>query len=333
MASPITVTANLQDPSGTALTGNSFVRFKLRNFQGFVPVISGTSVICETIIDALPTAGAISQSLWGNNNITPSTTWWTVEFWDQGRITSSGNYIINGNTNLNTASQLNTPPVPTPPAWLLENNGALNSSQTVLNLKSTDSSVTITDLGAGNLNLQASNGVTVGGAFVGPWLTSPTIQASYTTAVAGNNYLSAFMFMLPVSMSISKITADVYSGLDSLNTVFTSFGIYSAGGALLLDSGAFGNETANGTLQTKTITRVNLPAGMYYLAVASTSNHVDTLTAQSSTYFSYAWNGLSGLIRVGQNVASGYTGTTMPSTLPALTSATSLVPPCPLFEY
>src|ERR1019366_6044038 len=113
MASHTTITATLNDPSGSLLTGNAFVRFKLRNFQGFVPVVSGTSVICETQIDALPAAGLISQLLWGNDNITPSTTFYTVEFWDQGRITSSGNYLFTGaSTNLNTAAQVSTPALP-----------------------------------------------------------------------------------------------------------------------------------------------------------------------------------------------------------------------------
>ena len=39
---------------------------------------------------------------------------------------------------------------------MLENNGALNSSQTTLNLESTDGSVTITDEGGGTIDLQAS---------------------------------------------------------------------------------------------------------------------------------------------------------------------------------
>jgi hypothetical protein len=47
MSATITVTATVQDPSGTALAGNSFVRFRLRNFTGFVPQVSGTSILPE----------------------------------------------------------------------------------------------------------------------------------------------------------------------------------------------------------------------------------------------------------------------------------------------
>lgn len=155
MAGPYTVTATLNDPGNNALQGNAFVRFRLRNFQGFVPQVSGTAILAETQIDALPNgSGLISQVLWGNSDITPSTTYYTVEWWNAGRRTSAGNYIFDANTNLNTASPVVT--VPTPPGvspLVLENNGTLNSSQTTLNLESTDGSVVITDEGAGTLNL------------------------------------------------------------------------------------------------------------------------------------------------------------------------------------
>ena len=109
MATPITVTATLSDLSGTAVPG-AFIRFKLRNFQGSVPAVPGTSVIGETQIDALPDgSGLVSQTLWKNSDIVPSTTFWTVEVWAQRRVTSSGNYIFNTDTSLNTAAPL-TPP-------------------------------------------------------------------------------------------------------------------------------------------------------------------------------------------------------------------------------
>jgi hypothetical protein len=167
MASQVTVTGTFNDVSGTALVNstnsNSYLRFRLRNFQGFVPTVQGTAIIVETQIDALPGAGgAISQLLWPNSAITPGTTFYTCEFWSQGRIVSSGNWLINGATNLNTAAQLNTPPVPPGFELVLQNNGADNSSQSTLNLESTDSSVIITDEGSGNINLQAATGFAAG---------------------------------------------------------------------------------------------------------------------------------------------------------------------------
>ena len=158
MSTTCTVTATICDPSQTNLLGNAFVRFRLRNFQGFVPTVQTSNVFCETQIDALPNpAGVISQVLTCNTAIYPINTFYTVEFWNNGRPTSSGNYYFNGNTSLNTASTINPAPAPQgPQSIVLENNGALNSSQTTLNLESTDGSVTITDEGGGTIDLQAS---------------------------------------------------------------------------------------------------------------------------------------------------------------------------------
>jgi hypothetical protein len=160
MPTAITVTATLTDPSSTALQGNSYLRFKLRGFTGFVPRVSGTSILPEIQVDALPNgSGVVSQTLWANSDITPANTFYTVELNNQGRITSSGNYIFNASTSLNTAAQLNAPPVPPGFLLVLQNNDVLNSSQSTLDLKSADGSVVITDLGAGKINLQAATGL------------------------------------------------------------------------------------------------------------------------------------------------------------------------------
>jgi len=161
---PATVTATLKTTGNANLQGNAFVRFKLRNFAGFVPRVNATGVLAETTIDAFPDgSGAISQSVYQNNEISPDTTFYTIEFWDQGRITSSGNYLINGATDLDTAAQLNAPPVPPGFKLVLQNNGADNSSQQLLNLTSDDASVTITDEGNGQIDLSASSGQTTTG--------------------------------------------------------------------------------------------------------------------------------------------------------------------------
>lgn len=107
MATQVTITGMLQDIGGNDLinpTNNCWVRFILRGFQGFFPQIAGMIVLAEPNVDALPGAGGtISQLLWPNNAITPATTFYEVEFWSKGRVTSRGNYIFNTNTNLNTA--------------------------------------------------------------------------------------------------------------------------------------------------------------------------------------------------------------------------------------
>src|SRR5271155_3786472 len=131
---PYAVTATLFDPNDNLVQGNAFVRFRLRNFDGYVPTVAGKGGFGETQSDTNPDVnGTIPTEVWGNSQITPgpTITYYTIEFWNNGRITSSGNYQINGATNLNSAAQLNPAPTPAPPNTIIfQNNGAMNSSQT-----------------------------------------------------------------------------------------------------------------------------------------------------------------------------------------------------------
>lgn len=78
---------------------NSFVRFHLRGFAGFVPQASGSLITVTATLNS----GSISQQLVPNNIITPSTTFYTCEQWSNGRITSSANYIFTANVDLSNA--------------------------------------------------------------------------------------------------------------------------------------------------------------------------------------------------------------------------------------
>lgn len=167
MATTCTVTATLNTAAAADLQGNSFVRFRLRNFSGYVPRVNGTAIVAEPVIDALPnSSGGISTTLWGNDNIVPlntltspqyNGTFYTVEFWNAGRITSSGNYIITGSSfDLDTAAQMSTPAQTatggsgnTSP--ILQVNGTNNAVQTKLNLKDS-ATITWTDNGDGSVS-------------------------------------------------------------------------------------------------------------------------------------------------------------------------------------
>ena len=114
---PITITALLEDPSSTPLlsTSQAWVRFRLRGYTGSTPVAGAAAVLCETQIDAIPNgSGEISQVLWPNSLILPAGTWYTVEYFNENRITSSANYFLNASGDLSSQTQINPPPVPPP---------------------------------------------------------------------------------------------------------------------------------------------------------------------------------------------------------------------------
>jgi hypothetical protein len=331
MPATITVTATVQDPSGTALAGNSFVRFRLRNFTGFVPQISGTSILPETQIDATPTNGLISQALWPNNAITPSTTFYTVELWNQGRITSSGNYIFNTSTNLNSAVQVNAPPVPSGFSLVLENNGALNSSQSTLNLVN-GSNITITDSGAGALSIAAASAASPAFMFGAGNFSFPAslaISGAAKVDQALRVYVHKFFTSAPLSFSeISFAAASNLAGGGSVN-----FGVYSTAGNLLFQSGAIaipniGFQNFDQALSPSWV----LPGGSYYLAWTATDTGNTTMWGWLLAN-NYVDNGTSSRNLINRNgvVNFGYatnaataSAASLPSTLGALTAATNV---------
>lgn len=328
MASQVTVTGTLNDPSGTALQGNAFVRFILRQFQGFVPQVQGTSIIVEPQIDALPnSSGQISQALWPNNEITPSTTFYEVEFWDQGRITSRGNYLINGATDLNTAAQLNAPPVPPGFELVLQNNGADNSSQSTLNLTNSDDSIVIDDLGNGNIQLSAQSSGFATPGYGGFWGAGLPISDVYGAAIAGGgtisttaNQITAIQFTLFSPFTISSVSARVTAGV---STATMNFGVYSIAGNKLLDSGAMAAASSSSS-PSNAITPVTLPVGTYYFAQSADHTGVQVMAFSLGNTAMADLINANGSIKIGQATNSTSSGV-MPATLGTI-SADSIYP-------
>lgn len=206
MPSPCTVTCQLQTAADVNLQGNSFVRFRLRNFAGFVPRVDGVGIIAEPQIDVLPNAGGvISTTLWGNDNIDPTNTYYTVEWWAGGRITSQANFIITGASfDLDSAAQLNPPPQPgtsglTP--LLLETSGVKNGSQQKFNAVA-GSGMSIVDDGVGNITFSAGGG---SGSIV--------ISAVQNTGGVGST---------PVNLSTEGAKDFLGIGSGALTDIFTS---------------------------------------------------------------------------------------------------------------
>lgn len=120
MPSPVNITGVINTTDGTPLQGSAFVRFLLRNYSGYVPRVVGTAAIAATQFDSYPDAnGNIVNTCWGNDLITPlntlaspgwNGTYYTVQFWNNGAITSSANYLITGSAfNIDTAQPLVSP--------------------------------------------------------------------------------------------------------------------------------------------------------------------------------------------------------------------------------
>jgi hypothetical protein len=116
MPSPATVTGNLKALTNGAIS-QGFVIFQLANLGTGNPItVSGTGIFPNLkVVTQSAADGSFSQSLWGNDNISPSNTIYNVTFRDpQGNEVGPIQYsIVGASPNLNTLAALSTttPPV------------------------------------------------------------------------------------------------------------------------------------------------------------------------------------------------------------------------------
>ena len=104
MASAVIVELQI-DAFPSAALGNSFIRFRLRlppAAGATVPQASGSLIT----VTATMASGSISQQLWPCNAISIPDTYYTIETWSNGRITSSINAILNSSVDLSNVTPI-----------------------------------------------------------------------------------------------------------------------------------------------------------------------------------------------------------------------------------
>lgn len=128
----ITVLGNFQATAGatgltlSGLAGVNFIRVRLRNFAGNLPRTSG-GVIVGVNNDIVPDgSGNILLFLYGNDDISPAGTFYSIDFYINGRLSVSQNFAFcravatggcsgfSSSVSLNTATPLSTIPVVAP---------------------------------------------------------------------------------------------------------------------------------------------------------------------------------------------------------------------------
>lgn len=118
-----TVSGHIFSLNGSPITSGSFVRFRLRNYSGAVARLDGTGVCAVGAVlpvkaggaisyDLTPNAsGLISSTICGNDVITPTNTFYSIEFWSNGVVVSQQNFLVVGSTfNFDTAIPISSPP-------------------------------------------------------------------------------------------------------------------------------------------------------------------------------------------------------------------------------
>ncbi len=198
-----TLTANLKNVLGGALTGNVSMKVRLRNFEPNVPRVIATGVVVKSEVDIKPdSVGQISSFLYSTYDITPAGTYYTIEYYAGGQFKSSANYLICTVTagacsatiasfDLNSASPMTTVPVVAPPTgdttYLRTDGGNAMAGNIVPNATGRnlgadaarwDAFLRNLDIGGGTLTGPAAlSGTFAGGTFTGGTFSGATLNA------------------------------------------------------------------------------------------------------------------------------------------------------------
>ena len=323
-----------QDAEGNVLA-NGYLHFLLSvdgSVSGVGNICSGIEIVIQLDSNGNAVAG---QFIWGNDVILPPNSFYKVTgFTAEGQPAwGPNNQQVMGSSPFNLGGWIPNQIIswtPSTSAITLKNNGTLNSSQNTLNLESTDDSITITDEGGGNINLQASGGTefnTPGqGWFFGGQDYNP-IGLSAGGAINLKSAVACVQLILESEWVISSAAAFCITGGGAGE--FATAGIYSAdGNTKLIDCGASAFDMSTHSQAVSQVTfesPITLEPGVYWFAWTSTSAGGGMLVHELNSSLSDLLNNWSfpnsspvAPVRFG-TAANAATGTTLPATLGAIT--------------
>jgi hypothetical protein len=114
-----TLTQTLEDITGAAAgsTANpAKLRICLCGFGPFLPYIAGTTLLAKVgPMDFYSTGAPIDMTLFGNDQITPAGTYYTIEVLDgEDNVVQCGAYVLSGNGSGGLPPPIVPPPAPQP---------------------------------------------------------------------------------------------------------------------------------------------------------------------------------------------------------------------------
>jgi hypothetical protein len=216
-----------QDSEGNLLA-NGYLEFVLSqdsSVSGVGNIAAGITVRIQldsagNAASSSSTPTAADQYIWGNDSLTTPNTFYKVTgYTEQGQPAwGPNNQQVIGSSPFDLGTWVpNTVFSWTPPVQQisLNVNGTPTSSQIRQNLESTDDSVTITDEGDGNINLQAASGFAAGSNILSlpPFTGGAGNLAGYTTIlVIPAGMVQATGSSLRVGISFYNITSVIIDG-------------------------------------------------------------------------------------------------------------------------
>lgn len=338
---------SFQDAEGNLLV-NGYLKMKLSQdgtVTGVANVASGIEITIQ-LNSSASVSTSPAQYIWGNDNIVPTPTFYTVTGYTAAGQPAWGpnNQQVTGGPTFDVGTWVPNAIISWSPTLsqplVLKTNGVLNGSQVLLDVEDT-ASITWANTGGQWSATAASGGPSFstagegwffGGQNFGPVLAGETDHFQPYTSNGANKVLVCGL-TLDVSYTISKVGMYIIT-YNGITQAYGLAGIYSADGLTkLLDAGtnAFNVSYAhNATYLEVTLgSPVTLSAGYYLFAYSCTDSYTagSTLihgTGNTGGFVSDFINGMSGTSQTGTVTRFGEAANVaasgaLPATLGALT--------------
>lgn len=312
-------------------TGEVLENGTLRMYLNQDEQVVGAGNICSGVFITiqLDEHGNVSeepaQLVWGNNQMLPVNSFYKVYGYTAKQQLAFGpnnQQVIGSGGTFDVGTWVPNVVISwVPPLQPLElqTNGVDNTSQSLLDFVDT-ATVTWVNSG-GQMRATASGGASFStpgqGYFAGAGSLPPfPFYGNHpaSSVICGTpNQLTVYQFILPVTFTISRVSCNVGANVAAKHVVF---GIYSAAGNKLIDSGAI--SAALSGVFGNSITPVTLPPGVYYFAQTSDSASVGVYCSDGvSAAMNNLLNGTQ--VHVGQ-AANPSVSNVLPATLGVITA-------------
>jgi len=248
-------------------------------------LVTGTGELCAGIKGSLTldnngqVAASPAQYMWPTDQMSPSNITYTVWVYSaNGQIAWGPNYGLTvpsgaGSFNLCTwvPNQIGAGSGAAAGSLTLQVEGVNNAVQSLLNLESTDGSVTITDEGNGSVNFQSGGGITS----TTPFSNYSNSLSSISPVQNGKNTLTIIYLFVQYAVKFKTINLNMSGGTPG---PLFNLGIYQMNSSLTQATKLceIGPTTPDGipSLHTFPITagEITLPPGLYLFVMTGTSN-------------------------------------------------------------
>jgi len=286
-------------------------------------LVTGTGELCAGIKGSLnldsngQVAASPAQYMWPTDQMTPSNITYTVWVYSaNGELSWGPNYGLTvpsgaGSFNLCTwiPNQIGAGSGAAAGTLTLQVEGVNNALQSLLNLESTDSSVTITDEGNGSVNFQASGGLPANTPF-----SNYSNSLSSTSVVQnGQNALTVLYLFVQYAVRFKTMSFNMSGGTP---VPLFNIGLYNLDPSLTKGTKVceIGPTTPDGLagIHTFPITagEITLPPGLYLFVMTGTSNSNEPIIVTITPEF----------IGFSFNSADVTTGAVLPATITVVPS-------------